>query len=205
MTVYPVTPVQFKKVTGRPSSGERGRIVVIPEVAALLPQFMAHHSRKMLGIDIKDGTFSEKGEMYGSKAKVVKFLEKFGEDLVFKKCSAVFPDAAAAAAKAFPHQKLTTSGLDVKTLFDPVPVAPCFLSIDYILSRRISDGLMSQLEDNLLLLKETRKQVAKEKKRKRAEDHRQAKQSNEAKDVAQAVLLLKQHGLDVVTISKEKS
>lgn len=194
MTVYPVTPVQFKKVTGRPSSGERGRIVVIPEVAALLPQFMAHHSRKMLGIDIKDGTFSEKGEVYGSKAKVVKFLEKFGEDLVFKKCSAVFP-----------HQKLTTSGLDVKTLFDPVPVAPCFLSIDYILSRRISDGLMSQLEDNLLLLKETRKQVAKEKKRKRAEDHRQAKQSNEAKDVAQAVLLLKQHGLDVVTISKEKS
>lgn len=196
MTVYPVTPAQFKKVTGRPSSGERGRVVVIPEVAALLPQFMAPQRRvdrngNMLGVDIKDGTFSEKGEVYGSKAKVVKFLDKFGEDLVFKRCSAFFP-----------HQELD---LDVKTLFDSVLVPPCFFSIDYVLSRRISDDLMSQLEDNLRLLKETRKQVAKEKRRKRAEDHRQAKQSNEAKDVAQAILLLKQHGLDVVTISKEKS
>jgi len=193
VTVYPVTPSQFKKVTGRPPKGERGRIAVIHEVASLLPQFIANNSGRALGVDIKDGVYSEKRNMHGSRAKIQSWIESNEGDLLVKKCVAFF------------HSKqLDSSDLDVKSLLDPILVSPCYFTIHYILTKRISDELMGQLEDNLLLLKETRKQVTKEKRRKKAEIRSQTKYKSEAEDVAQAVLLLKQHGLDVVSIAKGK-
>lgn len=184
MPIYPVTVTQFNNVTKRKHRYEDYRIATKYDVARSLP-FPTGRGDNLLGVKVEDGKFVENGRFHGTLYKVTQFLTKHGEDLTIQGCTAYFRSIKLTQPKG------------PEDLSKPISVTPKAFIINYTITRTVPDKLMAQLEDNLQLLKETRKQVAAEKARARRAKSPRSKN----KEIQDAINLLKENGMCVIPLS----